>query len=136
MRTPAVLLIVPLLAACSRPPSYAAPAPAGAVECALREAIDLGYRRMEGGADEGFARVSQRPDPPPGEGTASVDPPPGTGRRLEEEDRPAENQLIFREQGGRLHIEVVSFAEGRVVETPMPTADAHARRILATCTTP
>ena len=136
MRRPFPLLALPLMAACTQPPQYVAPAPAGAVECALREAIDLGYRRMEGAADDPVVRVSQRPDDPPGAGGASLDPPPGTGRRLEEEARPEENQLIFREEGGRLHIQVVSLAEGSPTRTPMPAADAHARRILATCSTP
>lgn len=137
--TPAsLLLIAPLLAACSRPPQYVAPAPEGAVDCALQEAIEMGYRRMEGGGDASLVRVSQRPDPRPGEGTAPADPAPGTGQRLEvtEEDRPEENQLIFRHENGRLHIQVVSLAEGRPVERPMPAADSHARRILAACTTP
>ncbi|HEX6069966.1 MAG TPA: hypothetical protein VFZ18_09080 [Longimicrobiaceae bacterium] len=134
MRTPKLLLLLPLAVACNRPPEYVGPAPAGAISCALDEALDLGYRRMEGSADERFVRVSQRPDPAPGEGAVSVDPPPGTGRRPGEAERPAENQLIFREEGGRLRIQVVSFADGQPTTTPMPTADAHARRILATCT--
>jgi hypothetical protein len=136
MRTPTPLLVLPLLAACNQPAQYTAPAPAGAVECALREALDLGYRRMEGGADDPVVRVSQRPDDPPGTGGASAEPPPVTGQRPEEEPRPEENQLIFREEGGRLHIQVVSLAEGSPTQTPMPAADAHARRILATCSTP
>ena len=136
MRRTAGLLLLPLLAACNRPPEYVGPAPAGAINCALSEAIDLGYRRMEGAADDPVVRVSQRPDDPPGAGGASLDPPPGTGRRLEEEARPEENQLIFREEGGRLHIQVVSLADGRPTSAPMPAADAHARRILAACTGP
>lgn len=134
MRTPGLLLLLPLATACNRPPEYVGPAPAGAINCALSEALDLGYRRMEGSADDRFVRVSQRPDPAPGEGAVSVDPPPGTGRRSEDADRPSENQLIFREEAGRLRIQVVSFADGQPTTTPAPTADAHARRILATCT--
>lgn len=122
--------------ACRGPAQYVAPAPAGAIDCALREAEDLGYRRMEGGGDQSILRVSQRPDPPPGEGGVDPDPAPGTGQRLEDESRPGENQLVFREEGGRLHIQVVSQAEGGPTTTAMPTADAHARRILAACTTP
>ena len=136
MRRTAGLLLLPLLAACNRPPEYVGPAPAGAINCALSEAIDLGYRRMEGGAEDRFVRVSQRPDPAPSQGAVSSDPPPGTGRRLDEADRPGENQLIFREEGGRLHIQVVSLADGRPTSAPMPAADAHARRILAACTGP
>lgn len=133
-----LLMLAPLLPACSRPPQYIAPAPDDALECALREAIEMGYRRMEGGGDELQVRVSQRPDPPPGEGTAPPDPAPGTGQRLEpsEDDRPEENQLIFRHENGQLRIQVVSLAEGRPVSQPMPAADSHARRILAACTTP
>lgn len=133
-----LLLLQPLLSACSRPPQYVAPAADDALKCALREAIEMGYRRMEGGGDELQVRVSQRPDPPPGEGTAPPEPAPGTGQRLETEDddRSEENQLIFRHEDGRLHIQVVSLAEGKPVDQPMPAADSHARRILAACTTP
>lgn len=136
VRKPNPLLLLPLIAACSRPAEYVGPAPAGAVECALREAIDLGYRRMEGGGDEAVVRVSQRPDPAPGAGGVDRDPAPGTLRRAGEEVRAEENQLIFREDRGRLHIQVVSYAEGSPTRTPMPSADAHARRIFATCTAP
>jgi hypothetical protein len=128
------LLLLPLIAACNRPPEYVGPAPAGAMDCALREALDLGYRRMEGGSDERLVRVSQRPDPVPGQG--AVEPPLRPGQRLEQDqERPEENQLIFREEGGRLHIQVVSQAEENPTTVAMPAADAHARRILAACTT-
>lgn len=132
-----LLLLPPLLSACSRPPQYVAPAPEDALECALREAIEMGYRRMEGGGDELQVRVSQRPDPPPGDRTAPSAPAPETGQRLETEDDdgPEENQLIFRHENGQLHIQVVSLAEGKPVDQPMPAADSHARRILAACTT-
>jgi hypothetical protein len=130
-----MLLFLPIALACNRPPAYVGPAPAGALDCALREAIDLGYRRMEGRPGDSFARVSQRPDPA-AEGAAEVNPRPGAGTRLDQEARPMENQLIFREEGGRLRVEVVSLAAGRAEDSTVPTADAHARRIFATCTTP
>ena len=136
MRRSQILLLLPLIGACGGPPGYSAPAPAGALDCALREALDLGYRRMEGGAGEGMARVSQRPDPRPGEGAVQPDPSPGTGQRLEEESRPEENHLLFREEGGRLHVQVLGVAEGSPVAREAPAADAHARLILATCSTP
>ena len=44
MRRTAGLLLLPLLAACNRPPEYVGPAPAGAINCALSEAIDLTRR--------------------------------------------------------------------------------------------
>ena len=135
MRIPPVLLLLPLAAACHRPPEYVGPAPAGAITCAMNEALDLGYRRMEGSVEEHFLRMSQRPEPRPGERAVSIDPPPGTGRRLDEQERPQENQLILREETGRLRIQVVSTAEDRPTQLDMPDADAHARRILATCTT-
>ena len=134
MRAPKVLLLLAVAAACNRPAEYVGPAPAGAMSCALSEALDLGYRRMEGNADERFVRVSQRPDAPPAEGAISANPPPATGRPVGAEERPSENQLTFREEGGRLRIQVMSFADGQPTASPMPTADAHARRILATCT--
>lgn len=132
------LLTLPLMmAACSRPPQYIAPAPEGALECAVSHALDMGYRRMEGEAEAGVVRVSQRVDPLT-QLPAVAEPTPATGERLEpeEDQRKDENHLIFRQEGGRLHIQIVSIAEDRPTKMPAPAADEHARRILAACTTP
>ena len=134
----AAVILPALVAGCSRPPQYVALAPEGAVECALEQAIDLGYRRMAGGSAESVVRVSQRPDPRPGEGTAEPGPAARIGERLQplDEDRAEENQLLFRHERGRLHIQVVSLAEGSPTRATAPAADAHARQILAACSTP
>ena len=46
-------VVVLVAAGCRGPEQYSAPAPAGAVTCALREAEAMGYRRLEGNEERG-----------------------------------------------------------------------------------
>ena len=138
MRSTIPLLILFLAVGCSRPPpQYVAPAPDDAVECALRQALELGYQRVEGGADEGMVRVAQAANLSRELGP-EAEPTPATGERLEVEENALtyENQLIFRREDGRLHIQIVSLADDQPVAMPMPQADTHARLILAQCASP
>ena len=135
-RTPALLLACAALAACRGPREYSAPAPAGALDCALREAQDIGYQRMEGGRDRGLIRVSQRVEDPPT--IRREQPDPLSGRedvRPIIENRPFENQLLFREDGGRLRIQIVGLTRDGAQIDAGADADSHAQRILAACTT-
>lgn len=141
MRTSAIVVGLGgalLAVGCSKPPQYVAPAPEGAVECALEEALSLGYRRMEGRPDDRVVRVSQRPEERPGVGTPEGAPARRIGARPDAvaTEREEENQLLFRHERGRLHVQVVSVARESPTTDPAPTADAHARRILAACSTP
>ncbi len=127
-----------LLAACGTPREYAAPAPAGALDCALREVEELGYERMSGEPGEAYVRVSQRVDPPPGIRLEERPPPPGPDDvRPVVETAAIYNQLMLREDDGMLRIEVLHNAESgpapeREVEIGAD-ADAHAQIILAAC---
>ncbi|HET7322399.1 MAG TPA: hypothetical protein VFI96_07905, partial [Longimicrobiaceae bacterium] len=74
--TPLALIL--LAAGCAGPPEYSAPAPANALDCAVREAEHLGYTRMAGGEKEGFVRVEIRMPPAPAEDARTAPPPHAT----------------------------------------------------------
>lgn len=124
--------LVLLLAACGGPREYSAPAPAGALQCALEEAEELGYERMSGEPDEAYVRVGQRVDPPLAVRPTQPPPPAGPdGARPAAGDAPDSNQLLLREEGGMLRIEVLH-ADGHAGIGS--DADGHAQMILAACT--
>lgn len=132
----AIAVVLACLAAgCARPREYAAPAPEGALQCALREAEELGYVRMSGEPGEDFVRVSQRVDPPPSLDLAERPPLPGLdATRPVAQDEPIHNELLLREADGMLRIEVLHAREGD--ESPDrdgSEADGHAQIILTTC---
>lgn len=131
-----VVCVVLLLGACRGPREYAAPAPAGALDCALREARDLGYTRMEGAGADDYARVSQRVELPAEIRPERRDPLPGVDAvRPRPTDEPMYSELILREDGGRLRIQVVPLTRGAETVEAGRTADGDAQRILSACTT-
>jgi hypothetical protein len=134
-RTPAVCLIL-LLGACRGPEEYSAPAPAGALDCALREAREMGYSRMTGEPEEDYVRVSQRTDLPLEIRPEGRDPLPGPEAvRPAHNEEPMFNELMLREDGGRLRIQIVGRLEGGEVIEAGRDAESHAQRILAACST-
>jgi hypothetical protein len=56
-----VLMVVPMFAACggSMVRSYAAPAPADALDCSLRTMAGLGYTPIAGGKADGYIRFAR-----------------------------------------------------------------------------
>ena len=134
-RVAAVGLVL-LLAACGRTREYVAPAPAGALDCALREAREMGYSRMEGANAENFVRVSQRVELPQEHRPEGRDPLPGPDAvRPVHRDQPMYNELILREERGQLRIQVVGQVRGTAPVPADRDAEGHAQRILAACTT-
>ncbi|HET8656656.1 MAG TPA: hypothetical protein VFL93_14135 [Longimicrobiaceae bacterium] len=140
MRRLAFLLVPVALAACARPKEFVAPAPAGAVSCAVREAEHLGYTRIAGEPGDAFVRMGIRIPPPPAQGPAapppldgpsSVAPPPARGKK---EIPPLQDQLLFREQDGKLHVQVVSVSSSGQSIAPSQDAVDHAQMVLARCT--
>lgn len=121
-----------LLAACGRTREYVGPAPAGALDCALREAREMGYSRKEGANAENYVRVSQQVEVPQELRPEGRDPLPGPDAvRPVHRDPAMPNELILREGGGQLRIQVVS----RLDRGGGGEAEGHAQRILAACTT-
>lgn len=134
MKRASPLLLVALVAACKPVPYYAAPAPAGAVDCAARAAEDLGYVRIST-ADEPAVRLRQ-PANTPREGQQQLDPV--TGRPVDvvrdAQHIPQENELRIRESRGLLRIEILSHGEGKRLREEGSNAVDHAQIILARCT--
>jgi hypothetical protein len=126
-------LVVALAVGCGRTQEFSAPAPAGALACAVREAERIGYERLEGTAEAGVVRLGRHVPPPPG--TEPIPPEfqlrdvPGThlveGR--------FESQIRVLERRGRLHVQVV--AERPRADADPETVDAarDARQIVALC---
>lgn len=123
------------LAACRGPQTFSAPAPAGAVECAVREAEENGYRRITGQAETGVVRMGRFIPDRPGREPIGPDVRVGdrTDPRLREGD--FEAQLRISHRRGRLRVAVIPDPDGA---TRGPGADdpvGDAQEILAECTT-
>jgi hypothetical protein len=130
-------LLVPLmLAGCAGPSRFSAPAPQGALDCALREAKKLGYQPVEGTVENGMVLVGIRVAPRP---VVSVRTRPGTEGEIATTDFsqiPWDGQLRLREGDGLLRIEVI--AERDLNGQPEGTATTadDGRQILALCSAP
>lgn len=130
------VVIALALGACGRTGELSVAAPAGSLQCALEEAEQMGYERITGRAERGAARVAQRLEEEPAE---VADPQDLLGLdeiRPELRNRPIENQLLIREEGGRLRIAVLGVnREGREIRGGADAED-HARMILVQCSAP
>lgn len=122
------------VAGCARERGYSAPAPPGALDCAVSRAEELGYQRMAGGAEEGFVRMSQRlepvaPEPPDGPDALSGPDRAGPDRP----EAPVENQLVLSHAEGRLSVQVVDVEDGAAEVPGRSDAITHAQIILTAC---
>ena len=130
-------LLVPLtLAACAGPQRFSAPAPAGALDCALRQAQHLGYQTVEGRVEDGMVLVGRRIAPRP---ELSVGNQPGQEGKIATTDYsriPWDGQLRLRQGDGQLRIEVIS--ERNLNGQPSGTATTadDGRQLLALCSSP
>lgn len=128
-------IVVLGLAGCRGPEQYSAPAPAGALACAVREAERIGYRRLEGGEERGAVRIGRYIAPPPAR--EPTDPAvrlsDRQGPRVAE---PFESQLRVSERDGMLRIAILTERRtgGEAPDPGGPAGDA--RQILVRCMTP
>lgn len=130
------LLATLLLAACRGPQRFSAPAPDGALECALREAQKRDYQIAEGRVEDGAVLVGIRIAPRP---IISIRDQPGVEGEVVTTDYariPWDGQLRLRQGRGRLAVEVIS--ERNLKSQPAGTATTadDGRQILALCSTP
>jgi hypothetical protein len=133
-------VVIPLalgLGACAGPQRYSGPAPANAVDCAVREAQKLGYQKMAGEEEEGVVRVGIHIPPRPVTEVREMDSrrsdqPSATGPEVA--DTPMDAQLRFRYAGGRLSIEVISDSQQKAPPEFRQSVIDHAQQILALCT--
>jgi hypothetical protein len=133
MKRWATPLVVALAVGCSRPPEFSAPAPAGALACAVQEAERIGYERLEGTAEAGVVRMGRHVPPPPA--TESI-PPEFQLRDVQGTDLLEgrfETQIRMRESRGRLHVQVAAERPRRDADPETVDAARDARQIIALC---
>lgn len=126
-KTPALVALA--LAGCGQLNEVSAPAPASALDCAVREAQDRGYTRIGGDDDSAFIRMAQRLRPV----DADAPPPDPAADSRPLYDPEVERQLLIRHDDGALHIQTIEPREaGTRADTPGFASD-HAQEILALC---
>ena len=124
------------LAACAGPQRFSAPAPDGALACALREAQHLGYQQVEGKVEDGMVLVGRRIAPRP---EIAIRDRPGEEGKVATTDYsqiPWDGQLRLRQGDGRLRIEVISDRNLNGQPPGTGTTADDGRQILALCSAP
>ena len=125
-------LLILVIAGCRGPQQVAAPAPAGAVDCVVREAERMGYRRLEGELEAGVVRVGRYIPPPPAR--EPTDPAVRLsdiqGPRLDEPR--FDTQLRILQRAGQLRIVILS--ESRNAPAQGGGAMGDARQLMTLCT--
>lgn len=134
MRKLLAVLALALLTACAsaRPVAFQAPAPDGALDCALREATELGYYPLDGGKDAGFIKLAR-----PTEYSAG-DVAKEAGTRLMTlglagSNRQTMDHLTLTGAGGILRVQVVGIDEQDKVRDPDAASQERARTVLEAC---
>ena len=130
-----------VLAGCAGQQHLSAPAPASALECAVREAEEMGYRRLSSNRRMGVRLGKYTPGSPAREvadprGATGTDPDLGASVLHGDDGGPLESQFRVWHDRGELRFEIVSERDGPSVETRV-TGDAgeDATKILAICAT-
>ena len=131
-----VAAVVVLAAGCRGPEQYSAPAPAGSVACAVREAEQMGYRRLEGREDRGAVRIGRYIAPPPAREPADPEVRLSDRQGPRIRQGPFESQLRVSERDGLLRIAILSDyrSPGDAPDPGGPAGDA--RQLLVKCMTP
>ena len=136
MRTTSMLLLV-FAGACAGNParSYVAPAPEGALACALRTTAGLGYSPVGGGVADGYIKLTRPARYTEGERAQEV------GTRvmtlgLKGSNRTVEDQLTITGAGQTLRINSVGVDEQGKPAKASAQADGHVQAIIAGCALP
>lgn len=138
MKRYGISLLCLALIGCRGPRQFSAPAPPGALDCALREAEEVGYRRLDGRREAGVVRLGRHIPPPPGR--EPTDPElrlsDVTGPRLPQGQ--FESQIRISVRRGQLRIAVLSEPEPDAATRRAGAGDAtgDAQQILVECSTP
>lgn len=123
-----------VLVGCASQPRYTVPAPYEALDCALEEALSLGYERLEGTVEGREVLVGKRRAKP----INRQDPRPERelGDIVFEDlrDVPWESRLRLHHGAGRLRVDVLSQPEESRDVGEVGEATADAQRLIATCT--
>lgn len=136
MRRSLAPLLTLLAAACGGLPRFSAPAPAGSLACAVREAEELGYQKMGGEVEEGVVRLAKRTLPPPARQEPQPTRPVGPVVAQQVEDPPVDATIRISERRGRLDIAIVAEREPDPATDRAGDASDDAQRILLQCASP
>lgn len=130
------VLTLLVLTACTGPARFSAPAPEGALDCALREAKQRGYQPVEGSVENGMVLVGIRTAPRPDDDIRTRPEVIGDVATTDYAKVPRDGQLRLRQGHGMLRIEVIS--ERNLSGRPEGTATTadDGRQLLALCSTP
>lgn len=118
------------LAACAGNParSYAAPAPAGALDCSLRTMAGVGYTPVAGGVRDGYIKFDKRDGAGFGRSMATAIPGVGAPR--------VGDFVTVTEAGTQLRINVVGYKADGSATKPGDEAMGHAQAIISGCANP
>ena len=127
-------LVVMALAGCASPLlQFSAPAAAGALDCAIREAEEMGYRRLEGEMEQGAVRLGRFIPPPPAR--EPTDPAVRLSDRqgARAVEGPFETQIRVSERRGQLRVAVLTAPDSDAAQRDPGGPAGDARMILAEC---
>lgn len=127
-------LVAAALAGCASPLlQFSAPASAGSLHCAVREAEEMGYQRLEGAAEEGVVRLGRHIPPPPAR--EPTDPAVRLSDRQGPRpvEGPFETQIRVSERRGQLRVAVLTAPDSDAAQRDPGGPAGDARMILAAC---
>lgn len=126
-------LLIVLVSGCGRTRQFDAPTSPGAFECALREAEEIGYRRLEGSREAGVVRLGRYIPPPPAR------EPTDPEVRVSDVTNPRldpgrfESQIRISERRGQLRIAVIAQPDPDAATAAAGGVEGDAQQILAQC---
>jgi hypothetical protein len=125
-----------MLAGCAKGPTVvAAPAPGNALDCALRQAVQLGYQPIQGGVADGYIKFAQGNALTVGAAARETTMRVAT-MGIRGSNRIVENQLTVTHAGEVLRVQVVGLDRNRKATNPTGAAVADAEGMLAACAVP
>lgn len=127
----AMLVAVPFLAsACGGNPtrSYSSPAPANALDCALKTMAGLGYNPVQGGVADGYIKFERRTGASAGASAAGMLPGVGSPR--------VGDFITVTNAGSTLRITMVGFKGDGSATGGSAEAEGHVQAIIAGCGNP
>lgn len=128
---PLLLLALP---ACSpaRAVVFESPAPEGALDCALRTAVQMGFNPLDGGRDAGFIRLARPTEYTAGEAAQEL-----TARMMSAGMMGSNRQIVehvtLTGADGILRVQVIGVDEAGELMDPIGASRERARQILDAC---
>jgi hypothetical protein len=131
-----LVLALPTFAGCASPgKSYVAPAPEGALGCALRTTAGLGYIPIAGGVGDGYIKVARKIEYRASDAAQEV------GMRvmtlgMKGVNRTEYDHLTVTGAGETLRITAIGVGENGKATDPRPMTEGHVQAIISACGLP